>query len=95
MPAVEKAKQFVEGHMNGKPDAYTLAVMANFAADYAAFAAAPSPFLQLILVSNYGNGWDGNPITVDNWRLANPVPEPASAGVLAAAGLLALRRRRA
>jgi len=32
--AVEKAKQFIEGHMNGKVDAYTLAVIANFAADY-------------------------------------------------------------
>ena len=33
-PAVEKARQFVEAHMGGKPDAYTLAVQANFAADY-------------------------------------------------------------
>jgi uncharacterized protein YfaS (alpha-2-macroglobulin family) len=33
-PAVEKAKQFVEGHMNAKMDAYTFAVLANFAADY-------------------------------------------------------------
>ncbi|HVR25210.1 MAG TPA: MG2 domain-containing protein [Candidatus Polarisedimenticolia bacterium] len=32
--AVEKAKQFVEGHISGKADAYTLAVVANFAADY-------------------------------------------------------------
>jgi uncharacterized protein YfaS (alpha-2-macroglobulin family) len=37
-PAVEKAKGFVEsqlGGANGKSDAYTLAVLANFAADYA------------------------------------------------------------
>ena len=34
-PALEKAKQFVDGHMDGKADAYTLAVVANFAADYA------------------------------------------------------------
>jgi hypothetical protein len=34
-PAVEKARHFVEAHMSGKPDAYTLAVLANFAADYA------------------------------------------------------------
>ncbi|HMI50498.1 MAG TPA: MG2 domain-containing protein, partial [Candidatus Saccharimonadales bacterium] len=34
-PAVEKARQFIESHMNGKADAYTLAVLANFAADYA------------------------------------------------------------
>jgi hypothetical protein len=33
-PAVEKAKQFIEAHMSGKVDAYTLAVVANFAADY-------------------------------------------------------------
>ncbi|MBZ5627115.1 MAG: hypothetical protein LAQ69_51840 [Acidobacteriia bacterium] len=37
-PAVERAKQFVEKHtgvqVNAKPDAYTLAVLANFAADY-------------------------------------------------------------
>jgi len=36
--AVEKARQFVQNHMNaqmnGKTDAYTLAVLANFAADY-------------------------------------------------------------
>ncbi len=34
-PAVEKAKGFVERHMSGKADAYTLAVLANFAVDYA------------------------------------------------------------
>jgi len=35
-PAVDKAKQFIETHMSGKskPDAYTLAVLANFATDY-------------------------------------------------------------
>jgi alpha-2-macroglobulin-like protein len=33
-PAVEKAKRFVENHMDGKMDAYTLAVIANFAVDY-------------------------------------------------------------
>jgi uncharacterized protein YfaS (alpha-2-macroglobulin family) len=33
-PSVEKAKQFVQGHMNEKADSYTLAVLANFAADY-------------------------------------------------------------
>src|SRR6202051_1324199 len=32
-PAVEKAKQFVEKHMTAKADTYTLAVVANFAAD--------------------------------------------------------------
>jgi len=34
-PAVEKARQFVEQHMSERTDAYTLAVLANFAADYA------------------------------------------------------------
>ncbi len=34
-PAAERARQFVEKHMNAKMDAYTLAVVANFAADYA------------------------------------------------------------
>jgi uncharacterized protein YfaS (alpha-2-macroglobulin family) len=33
-PAVEKAKQFVEKHVTAKVDTYTLAVVANFAADY-------------------------------------------------------------
>jgi len=33
--AVEKAKQFIEGRLNAKIDAYTLAVLANFATDYA------------------------------------------------------------
>ncbi len=33
-PAVEKARQFIQSHMNGKTDSYTLAVLANFAAGY-------------------------------------------------------------
>ena len=33
-PAVEKAKQFVDAHMNAKIDTYTLAVVANFAVDF-------------------------------------------------------------
>lgn len=35
-PAVDKAKQYIESHMGdkAKPDAYTLAVLANFAVDY-------------------------------------------------------------
>jgi hypothetical protein len=32
--AVEKARQYVEQHMSGSMDAYTLAVVANFAVDY-------------------------------------------------------------
>jgi len=34
-PAVEKARQFVVSKLDGAADAYTLAVVANFAADYA------------------------------------------------------------
>jgi hypothetical protein len=33
-PVVEKARQYVERQMNSKMDTYTLAVVANFAADY-------------------------------------------------------------
>jgi uncharacterized protein YfaS (alpha-2-macroglobulin family) len=33
-PAVEKAKQYMEAHMGGKADSYTLAVLANFFVDY-------------------------------------------------------------
>ena len=33
-PAVERARQFVQQHMDTKFDAYTLAVLANFAADF-------------------------------------------------------------
>jgi uncharacterized protein YfaS (alpha-2-macroglobulin family) len=33
-PGIEKARQFVEQHMGDRTDAYTLAVLANFAADY-------------------------------------------------------------
>jgi hypothetical protein len=32
--AIEKARQFVAAHVTGKEDAYTLAVIANFATDY-------------------------------------------------------------
>jgi uncharacterized protein YfaS (alpha-2-macroglobulin family) len=33
-PTVEKAKQFIDGHMSAKVDTYTLAVVANFATDF-------------------------------------------------------------
>ncbi len=33
-PAVEKAKHFIESHSDAKADSYTLAVIANFVADY-------------------------------------------------------------
>ena len=34
-PAVDRAREYVGKHMDGKMDAYTLAVIANFAVDYA------------------------------------------------------------
>jgi uncharacterized protein YfaS (alpha-2-macroglobulin family) len=34
-PAVQNAKHFIESHMSEKADSYTLAVLANFAVDYA------------------------------------------------------------
>ena len=34
-PGIEKAKHYIESHASEKSDAYTLAVVANFAADYA------------------------------------------------------------
>jgi len=48
-PAVEKAKQFIEGHMNGKMDSYTLAVLANFAADYGKDREFTNRIMQLLL----------------------------------------------
>jgi A-macroglobulin TED domain/Alpha-2-macroglobulin family/Carboxypeptidase regulatory-like domain/A-macroglobulin receptor binding domain/MG2 domain/Alpha-2-macroglobulin bait region domain len=33
-PAVERAKHYIETHNDSKPDTYTLAIIANFAADY-------------------------------------------------------------
>jgi hypothetical protein len=33
-PAIDKARQFIESYAGPKPDAYTLAVIANFAADF-------------------------------------------------------------
>jgi uncharacterized protein YfaS (alpha-2-macroglobulin family) len=48
-PAVERAKEFVEKHMRGKPDTYTLAVVANFAADYNADREFTREAIQLLL----------------------------------------------
>ncbi|HEY6309047.1 MAG TPA: MG2 domain-containing protein [Candidatus Angelobacter sp.] len=52
-PAVEKAKDFIEKHMgsgaNTKMDAYTLAVLANFAADYAKDRDFTAQTMQLLL----------------------------------------------
>jgi hypothetical protein len=48
-PAVEKARQFVESQMGGKTDAYTLAVLASFAADYGKDRAFTNRAMQLLL----------------------------------------------
>jgi hypothetical protein len=48
-PAIEKAKQFVEKHMAAKVDTYTLAVLANFAADYGKDRAFTRQTMQLLL----------------------------------------------
>jgi hypothetical protein len=33
-PAIDRAKDYIDGHLNSAPDPYTLAVIANFAAEY-------------------------------------------------------------
>jgi len=48
-PAVEKAKQFVEQHMSEKIDAYTLAVLGNFAVDYGKDRGFTGQAMQLLL----------------------------------------------
>jgi uncharacterized protein YfaS (alpha-2-macroglobulin family) len=52
-PAVERAKGFIEKHMgsgaNAKMDAYTLAVLANFASDYAKDRGFTAQTMQLLL----------------------------------------------
>jgi uncharacterized protein YfaS (alpha-2-macroglobulin family) len=48
-PAVEKAAQFLAAHLDGKPDAYTLAVLANFAAEYGKDEAFTHQVMQMLL----------------------------------------------
>ncbi len=50
-PAVANALRFIESHLNGnaKPDVYTLAVLANFAADYGKAQAFTNQVTQLLL----------------------------------------------
>jgi A-macroglobulin TED domain/Carboxypeptidase regulatory-like domain/Alpha-2-macroglobulin family/MG2 domain/A-macroglobulin receptor binding domain/Alpha-2-macroglobulin bait region domain len=48
-PVVEKARQFVERQMGAKMDTYTLAVVANFAADYAKDREFTARAMQLLL----------------------------------------------
>ena len=47
----------------------------TFDTAYAAFLATPvtERYFQALLVSNWGNGWDGPSFDLDNWRLTNPV----------------------
>jgi hypothetical protein len=55
--AVERAKQYIDSHMNGSnPDIYTLAVLANFAVDYAADQDLTSRVMQLLLDSRTEEG---------------------------------------
>jgi uncharacterized protein YfaS (alpha-2-macroglobulin family) len=52
-PAVEKAKQYIETHLHAesgaRPDAYTLALLANFAVDYAKDRSLTSRVFELLL----------------------------------------------
>jgi len=48
-PAVDKAQRFVESHLNAKADAYTLAVVANFAVDHQKDSAFTRQAMQLLL----------------------------------------------
>ena len=48
-PAVEKARQFMEKNMNAKADTYTLAVLANFAAEYRNDRSFSNQAMQLLL----------------------------------------------
>ena len=50
-PEVEKARQYVERGMGGKIDTYTLAVIANFAADYARDREFTGHAMQLLLAA--------------------------------------------
>ena len=48
-PAVETARKFIENHMNAKMDAYTLAIVANFAVDYGKDRGLARQAMQLLL----------------------------------------------
>jgi hypothetical protein len=57
-PAVDNAKRFIETHLGAgaKPDVYTLAVLANFAVDYAKDPAFTEKVMQLLLDSKTEQG---------------------------------------
>jgi uncharacterized protein YfaS (alpha-2-macroglobulin family) len=57
-PAVEKAREFVASHMSGPADPYTLAVLANFAADYAKDRGFTSQAMRLLLDARTEQGDD-------------------------------------
>jgi uncharacterized protein YfaS (alpha-2-macroglobulin family) len=67
-PAVERAKQFVEKHMSAKVDTYTLAVVANFAADFAADREFTTQAVQMLLDARIEKGeqvwWDAEETNV-------------------------------
>src|SRR5271156_1586695 len=48
-PAVEKASRYIEEHLNAKADAYTLAVVANFAVDHDKHSAFTRQAMQFLL----------------------------------------------
>ena len=50
-PAVEKARQYIAQHMAGEADAYTLAVLANFAVDYGKDRAFAGHAIELLLAA--------------------------------------------
>jgi hypothetical protein len=55
-PAVERARQYIEAHMGGTKDAYTLAVLANFAVDYGADRALTDRAMRMLLDAKSEHG---------------------------------------
>jgi hypothetical protein len=60
--AIEKARHFVESHSDSKPDSYTLAIIANFAADYGKDREFTNHSMQNLIEARSDNGdeisWD-------------------------------------
>ena len=67
-PAVERAKRFVEKRMSAKVDTYTLAIVANFAADFAADREFTTQAVQMLLDARVEKGeqvwWDAEETNV-------------------------------
>lgn len=55
-PAVEKATQFLSSHLNDKTDSYTLAVLANFAAEHGKDEAFTHQVIQMLLDARQEKG---------------------------------------